>query len=400
MAPTARLIAFALGCAWSAAPATSLLAQRADEGAPGSPVRRLRYTVVGTLVGAALAGAYYSIADRSEPVPCDPLGCALPYLSVSGALTGLFLAREIDAQRRADAPRAGVRDRPRIEPWTLPAMPSALTVRDSLIAVVSDSGVSLFVATPSPRALQRRAAGLRGLRDVALLPGNDRLLISSAVALYATGTVAGVASRLLDGDISAVATGGGEWIAARGRTVTVERPALSAPVRVSLDVGEAVRAAVFDDATASWWVGTDSSLLRLTRAPDGSGALAISERITTGGTVRAIATSPHWIAAALGEGGVAAWQRLGAAGGVSAPVRLQTEPRFAYDVAWYHETLLVAGGTDGLVRISLGPTPAVLGVTRELPFATLVKVDANHNIWVGDRGNGTLNRVRYPDGPR
>ena len=56
--------------------------------------------------------------------------------------------------------------------------------------------------------------------------------------------------------------------------------------------------------------------------------------------------------------------------------------------------------TDGLVRIALDPTPSVLGVSRDLPFATLVKVDANNGIWVGDRGRGTLNRVTYPDPSR
>ena len=92
-----------------------------------------------------------------------------------------------------------------------------------------------------------------------------------------------------------------------------------------------------------------------------------------------------------------AWRRAGSGGGVVTSVRLQSEPRFAYDLAFHNGTLLVAGGTDGLVRIALDPTPTVLGVSRDLPFATLVKVDANNGIWVGDRGRGTLNRVTYPD---
>ncbi len=366
---------------------------RDDEPAAGSPARRIRYTVVGTLIGAALAGAYYSISDKKEPTSCDPLGCALPYLSVSGALTGLFLAREIDAQRRAEMPRAGVRDRLSLASVTLPSMPNGMSVRDTLVAIASDSGISIFAAEAQPRALRRRGVGLRGLREVALLPGNDRLLMSSAVALYGASTTSGPASRLLDGAVSAIASGADGWIAARGSSVAIERTRDGATRRDSIDVGENVQSATYDESTMSWWVGTDSSLLRIEMT---TAALRIAERISTGSPVRAVAASRTWVAAALGEAGVAAWRRLGATGGVVTPVRVQSEPRFAYDLAFYEGTLLVAGGTDGLVRIGLDPVPTVLGVSRDLPFATLVKVDAKNGIWVGDRGKGTLNKVTYP----
>lgn len=392
-----RGLLLAVACSLMVGAASPVLAQRAENEAAGSPVRRLRYTVVGGLVGVALAAGYSSVVDKAVPPSCDPWGCAMPFLSLSGAITGLFLAREIDAQRRAERPRVGVRDRVGLEVAVLPAMPNGMSLRDSLIAIVSDSGVSLFAAEAKPRALRRRGVGLRGLRDVALLPGNERLLVSSDVALYGTSSRSGVASRLLDGAITAIAVGGDGWLAARGAAVTIESPRGGASVRDTIDIGTPATSAAYDESSASWWVGTDSALLRLERTT-GNG-LRIAERFSTDAGVRAIAFSPEWIVAALGEAGVTAWRRI-STGGIIRPVRLQSEPRFAYDLAFHNGTLLVAGGTDGLVRIALDPTPTVLGVSRDLPFATLVKVDAKNGIWVGDRGRGTLNRVTYPDTPR
>lgn len=377
--------------------AAPVLAQRTVDETAGSPVRRLKYTVIGALVGVALAGGYASAVDKAIPPSCDPWGCAMPFLSVSGAITGLFLAREIDAQRRAERPRVGVRDRVGLEYAVLPAMPDGMSLRDSLIAVVSDSGISIFAAEAKPRALRRRGIGLRGLRDVALLPSNARLLVSSDVALYGTSSVSGVAARLLDGAITAIAAGGDGWLAARGAAITVERQRGGAAVRDSINIGTTAGSAAYDESSGSWWVGTDSALFRVEWTTDAQSGLRIAERIATAGGVRAIASSPAWIAVALGEAGVAVWRRGAAGGGIVAPIRLQSEPRFAYDLAFYQNTLLVAGGTDGLVRIALDPTPTVLGVSRDLPFATLVNVDAKNGIWVGDRGRGTLNRVTYPD---
>ena len=387
--------------------APPVLAQRANEAETGSPARRLKYTVVGSLVGAVLAAGYSTVVDKRIPPSCDPWGCAMPYLSLSGALTGLFLAREIDAQRRAERPRVGIRDRVGLESALLPAMPQGMALRDTLIAIASDSGVSLFAAEAKPRALRRRGIGLRGLRDVALLPGNERLLLASDVALYGISTMAGSASRILDGAMTAIAVGGDGWLAARGAAVIVERQRGGNTVRDSIHIGTTAISAAYDERTGSWWVGTDSALLRVDWNADATASaitgvrlsMRVAERIPTDGGVRAIAASKDWVALALGEAGVMAWRRVDSGGGVIAPVRLQSEPRFAYDLAFYNGTLLVAGGTDGLVRIALEPTPTVLGVSRDLPFATLVKVDGKNGIWVGDRGRGTLNRVTYPDTP-
>ena len=359
---------------------------------------RLRYSIIGSLVGSALAGGYYVASDRgARGGQCDPMGCALPYMAVTGAITGLFLARELDAQRRAESPRTGVPERLSLTSVTLPSMPTAMAVNDSLVVVLSDSGASVFAAAPKPRALRRRASALSGLRDVAITPGSDRLLIAGRTALYSVPTDSGPASRLLNGEITAVAAGRNGWGAARGRMLVIESRRGGAIARDSLDVGETIHSIAFDAVDDSWLVGADSALLRVAAGAD---AWSLTGRWPTAGAVRAIATNATWIATAEGESGVTVWRRESLSGGVVTALSLRGEPRFAYDLALQGDELFVAGGTDGLFRVTLGASAVVRSVSRDLPFVTLVRADTRGGLWAGDRGLPGLVRVQTSMPPR
>lgn len=359
---------------------------------------RLRYSIVGSLVGAALAGGYYVASDRGERAgQCDPKGCALPYLAVSGAITGLFLARDIDAQRRADRPRAGTLERLPVFLSALPSMPLSMATRDSMVAVLSDSGVSLYAAVRPPRALQRRATGLSGLRMVEFAPGNEALLIGGQSALYAVGIMAGPARRTLSGEITALAVSDSGWLAARGRTLVVEYRQGGVLTRDSLDVGESVGAAVYDAPTASWMIGTDSALIRVAVR---NGALVQTGRWPSTGPIRAIAAKAQWIATAEGNAGVTVWQRDLMTAGVLAPQRVPDGPQFAYDLTFSDAELFVAGGTDGLFRIALDAAAQVRSVSKELPFVTLVRMGTDGVLWAGDRARAAVVRVETTMPPR
>lgn len=359
---------------------------------------RLRYSIVGSLVGSALAGGYYLASDRgTRSGQCDPKGCALPYMAVSGAITGFFLAREIDAQRRAELPRTGARERLALTSFALPSGPTALSVRDDVVVVLSDSGASLFSAGARPRALRRRASALSGLTDIAITPGGDRLLIAGRTALYSMAIDSGPATRMLNGEITAVASGDDGWSAARGRVLFVESPRGGVLVRDSVAVGETIRAITFDPTDRSWLVGTDSALLRV--SPSGN-AWLVTGRWPTAGAVRAVARSAQWIATAEGESGVTIWRRETLAGGVTSALSLRGDPRFAYDLAFQGEELVVAGGTDGLVRVALGVSAVVRSVSRDLPFVTLIRADAGGGLWAGDRSQPSLVRIHTTMPPR
>jgi len=359
---------------------------------------RLRYSILGSLVGTALAGGFYFASDRGQRSgQCDPKGCALPYLAVSGAITGLFIARELDAQRRAEMPRIGGRKRLSLTSVALPSMPTAMAVTDSLVVVLSDSGASLFTNALKPRALRRRASALSGLRDVAIMPGSARLLLAGRTALYSVATDSGPASRLLDGEVTAVAAGRDGWSAARGPLLVIESRLGGVAVRDSLDVGETILAVAFDAVADSWLVGADSALLRVALRGN---AWSVTGRWRTSGAVRSIASNASWIATAEGEAGVTAWSRESLAGGVVTALSLRGDPRFAYDVAIQGNELFVAGGTDGLFRVALGVSAVVRGISRDLPFVTLIRADASGGLWAGDRGLSSIVRVQTTMPPR
>ena len=98
--------------------------------------------------------------------------------------------------------------------------------------------------------------------------------------------------------------------------------------------------------------------------------------------------------AALGEGGVAVWARADVTGAWSgAPQLVSGEPRFAYDVALLDDALYVAGGVDGVWRISLANgTPVVDGASRQVRFASQLRA-AGGVLWVTDRDEQRVVRL-------
>lgn len=361
--------------------------------------RRLRFSLLGALSGAALAGGYYVVSERGDRAGrCQPWNCALPYLSLGGAISGLFMARELDALKRAETPRTGIRYTWPVREATLLAPPIAFDVRDSLIAVVSDSGAQIVSAVAAPRALRRRATGLTDLRQVAITAGGAsgtaRLLVGSGTSLWETDLVTGPASRAIAGPVDALAASPDATLSASGQRLFLRTGTGDAARLDSLDVGAEVRSLAWDATGRRWWVATDSLLAEVTTTvgESGSGALALSRRVALPAPARGIATSGEWIAVALGDEGIAAWRRESLGAGVVTTARLSGEPRFAYDVAFVDEDLYVAGGVDGVYRVSLSPVVTVLGSSRQFPFATMVRAGGG-GLWVGDRGRGAVIRV-------
>jgi len=364
--------------------------------------RRLaRYSTVGAMTGAGLALGYWAISEGGlRGGACQPLNCALPYLTASGAFAGLFLGRELELQRMALAPREGAILRLAVEAIPLPAEPLALLRRDSLVVIASDSGIVMGTinsggAMPVPRALARRATGLRDARALTWLSPSEtasaRVLLGTATAMWDVPLAGGVSRRVTGGGAMILATSEGPApavVSANGRYLR-RHDAGTAMIRDSVDMGAAIRAVHWDTVAEHWWVATDSALI----GTSASSARPIIQ-LDAGASVRAISTSAAWIVVASGENGVRAWARQSLrAGGVITPQALQGEPRFAYDVAFHRDTLYVAGGVDGVFLVALDPVPRVLGSTRQGGFATLLR-SAPDGMWVGDRGSRALLRIR------
>lgn len=352
----------------------------------------LRTSLIGALSGTVMAMGYYFMSEKGERSSgCQPLDCAMPFLAGSGAIAGLFIGRELDTQRRAFAPRAGETiDFTFAEAATL-SPPTYIDVRDSLVAVVSDSGAQLFSAAPSPKALRRRANGLSALRQVVLVPSRNSLVLGTGSALWEVNQVAGPASRIADGPVDALAASpSGALLSAHAQTIRLRSGFGEMATTDSMTMPSTVTAVAYDSVAQAWWVSTDSTLVQVT---DASGKLAATAiRLILPASARAITTNANWIAAALGDEGIVAWRRSNLTSNSNEPVRVTNEPRFAYDLAFLGEALYVAGGVDGLFQLSLEPMARVVGSSRQLQFATSVRA-GNGVLWVGDRNRQALVRV-------
>lgn len=351
----------------------------------------LRTSLIGAVSGTVMAFGYYFMSEKGERSNgCKPLNCALPFLTTAGAISGLFIGRELDTQRRAFAPRAGERIDFRFDEASLLAAPTYLDVRDTLVAVVSDSGAQLFSATPKPKALRRRAAGLSALRQVALVPARSTIVLGTGTALWEADQITGPATRLADGPVSALAASHDAVLSATGTTLRL-RVGDGATAQVdSITVPLPVTAIAHDSIANAWWVSTDSAVTQFTHT---NGQLSQTQvRLALPASARAITVGAEWIAAALGDEGVIAWRRSELSTASPVPVRVMNEPRFAYDLAFLGESLYVAGGVDGLFQLSLAPVPKVVGSSRQLQFATTVRA-AGGVLWVGDRNRQSIVRI-------
>lgn len=402
MIPARLSTAFALSTACIALPfATTLDAQSRTRmtPAPSQDVaqrgdHRFRYMLGGAAVGGLLSFGYYQLSDRgANSGKCEPLNCALPYLSLSGAIFGLFLAKERSAQRRAESPRLGDAIEFAVSRIDLPSAASDIAVRDSVVVVSTDSGAQVFSAVPRPVGLRRRAAGLSNLRSVALSGAPEaQLLIGTGTALWETPLTTGLVSRLMDGPVDALAANGNTVVAAFGNKVRVLQRG-NGPQRLdSVTVSRPVTGASFDAASGNWWLTSDSLLYTLTVGPSG---VSVREAATFVGQARAVASSANWIAVALGSDGLAVWPRtaLSTGGGVISPIVTRGEPRFAFDLAFVGDDLFVAGGVDGVTRVSLeGGVLRVVGSSRQASYATTI-TSQNGVLWVGDTNGKRVIRI-------
>ncbi len=348
------------------------------------------FSLLGAASGGVLAlGYHYMSQTSSRPGGCRPFSCAMPFLTISGAISGLFISRELDAQRRAESPRVGDVLSFGFSEAAALASPTAIDVRDSLVAVVSDSGAQLFSATASPKALRRRGTGLSNMRQVAIVPTAGSLVFGTSSALWEASLTSGPAARIADGPVDALATSRDAVLSASGRSLRLRRGSGASARYDSLTLDGAVVALAYDSVSTQWWAALDSSIVQVTV---GEAGLRTALTFQVPATARAIATNGEWIAAALGDGGVIAWRRATLGDSTVSPVRVTQEPRFAYDLTFLGDQLFVAGGVDGLFRLSLAPEARVVGSSRQFPFATSIRSQGGA-VWVGDRSRRSVVRV-------
>jgi hypothetical protein len=374
------------------APARQAPAQQApDAPAEERASRRIPRRVVMPFVmgaAAALAASAYFLGNADDPVgSCTGPSCVLPLSVGIGGAVGYLMGREMD-QAHALRYRRGAPLYAAGQQLALPGEPQWLSVGARRGAAGGAGGVQLFSTDGAPRALARRATGIRGVRGVEI--GADAVTVAASTGLYEFAADSAVGARVRDGDIAAVATLGGRRVVGIGDRVEL------APARTDADTiwrprqtGAPVRAMTVDARAGVLWVATDSALLAFTMAGD---TLVQRSSARLRGGARSVRTDGTRVVVAAGERGL--WL-FDTDGGTTARERfLWTGARFAYDALITRERLYVAGGGEGLfVLDARAARGTVLGLARQVGFAVALGEQGDYT-YVLDRAAPAVHRIR------
>ncbi len=269
----------------------------------------------------------------------------------------------------------------------LDLLPDRLTGFSGGAAVVGLGGARIVMRDGTVR---QRASGVRGIEDVAVLPEQDLLVLSTFSNLLTFPVVddarpgrvvdeRGAGSLQVFHDNLAVA--GGDSL----RLLRIERGETDISVATLAEIGNAdyVTDMAFSDFGRIGWVLMGSRLVSYTAALE---RIAEFELPAAGRTVRAQGSQ---LAVAAGSHGV----YLLEAADPAAPRVVQhfDGVRFAYAADLDGDLLYVAAGPEGVAVVDIsGAGPTVVGVAREPRFATDVVVTESGDAWILDREGRSL----------
>ncbi len=346
--------------------------------------RKVVYALAGA-VGGAIAGTVFaslmSLDDQVTPAVATAAG---------GAALGYFLGREQD-RLHALRFRGAAAIRTAASRVELPGSPVALAVAGGTAAVGLSTGFAVVDVTGMPRVTAERARTLAGVTGIALADDTGGVLIAAGSGAYYFPPSGG-GLLLRDGPTSAVAAAANSYYFATGtRVERAPAGADSARAWPGVDVTGRPAALRADARRGILWVADDSGASALRPAGD---SLVVVTRVTLGAGARALALDGDRLAIAFGERAIRFYD-------VATPAapRLAGEwiaPRYVFDVALVGRAAYVAAGPSGVYVLDLGgERPTLLGLARDLGFATRLAVDDGY-VYVLDRSHNELRRTLPP----
>ena len=369
--------------------AASALEAQAPPPAKRTP-RRLIYGLVGAAVGAGAAAFYMSAKDEGvTPGLCSQESCVITFSVGLGTLVGYMVGREFD-QLHVLRYRGRTALRPLDVSAPLTGEPMLLVARDSLVVAGGPGGLQVFSSRDGLTPGATRASGIRGISALDIAGTAAALAVGSPSGTYVYPPRTGPGALIREGEATALAAGG-EWLyLGAGQRILV------APVAADttgnwpgIDAGGRVETLAWDPARGLLWAIVDSLLVAYRPAGD---SLERMGAVAVGGSGRRVAVDGTRIAVASGENGV----RLIDATDPARPSARWHWPdaRFVYDVSMFAQRLYVAAGVEGVYVLDIsGPSPVVLGLARDLGFATALAASGGHT-FVLDRGTNALRRFR------
>jgi hypothetical protein len=358
----------------------------------GRTPRKVVLPFVGAAIGGLASLVYFWGGPNTLPGACSKPACVGLVSLGSGALVGWLVGKEKD-ELHALRYRGGRALRPTTSSLTLTGEPVFLTVDDSVGAAFGVGGVQLFSTDARPRLISVRAPGLLNVTEAALSTSQDRFAITASGGLYRFPLATGQGVRLRPSPAATVTAAGTEYLVGSG--IRVERVPADAPTEsatwpgIALD--DTVRA-LKGGGGGILWALTASSLYALRTAGD---SFSVVSRTPLPSGARRLDVHGAMLAVALGDSGVRFLDIAEAA-----QPRIITDWRgtpFVYDVAIHDGSAYVAAGIDGLARITVGESPRLEGLARELGFIVAVTA-RSPDIWVLDRsGTAVVRKVRMED---
>ncbi len=362
--------------------------------APAAPLaasrripRRIVLPIVMGAAAAAAASAYF-VSKADDPVgSCTGPSCVLPLSVGIGLFVGYLMGREMD-QAYAVRYRRGTPVFTPGQQLTLQGEPQWLSVGPRRGAAGGSGGVQLFTTDGAPKALARRATGIRGVHAVEI--GTNSVTVAATTGLYEFAADSAIGARLRDGDITTVATLNGRRVVGVGdRLEVAPAPGARDTTWRAQAAGAPVRAMTADGRTRVLWVATDSALLAYELS--GDSLLRLSSARLRGGA-RTVRTDGTRVVVAAGERGLWLFDVDNAA--IARERFVWTGARFAYDALITRERLYVAGGGEGLfVLDARALRGTVLGLARQVGFAVALGEQGDYT-YVLDRTAPAVHRIK------
>ena len=350
--------------------------------------RRLVYGLIGAGVGAAAAGFYMSVhKDGVTPGLCSQNSCMLTFSLGLGTLVGYTVGREFD-QLHALRYRGRAALRPVHVSAGLSGEPTLLAVRDSLVVVGGPGGLQVFTSQAGLRPAGTRAAGIRGISALDIGSRSAALVVGSASGFYLYPPQSGPGLLVREGEATAAAAAGDRfYLGVASRIEVVPADADTSGGWPGVEAGGRVITLAWDAERTLLWALVDSSLVAFRPAGD---SLERVGTLAVGTGARRLAISGHRIAVASAENGA---QMVDAADPARPLSRWRwTDARYVYDVSLAGERMYVASGIEGVFVLDVsGAEPSVIGLARELGFATALAADREHT-FVLDRSTNALRR--------
>ena len=342
--------------------------------------RKIWYALIGA---AVVGGVTFALTNNNERGigNCTDQTCVTAVTTAMGGLVGYLVGRDIDSKRERRF-AAGPSLEYEFQNIPLQLVPDRMTAFPGGAAVVGLGGARIVMRDGT---MTLHGRGVRGIEDVAVLPSSNILILSTPRSLLAfpvrdehgQGTViderGGGTMEAIRDNLAVAGVDSLRLLALHMRDEVVDAETLA-----GFESFDYVADMAYSPFSGLTWVLTDDLLTAYNSDLEMVGELLLP---AIGRSVRAHGSR---LVVAAGTNGAFV---VDATDPEDARVVGEfTGMRFAYAADLDGDLLYVAGGNEGVAVVDMsGSEPRVVGIAREVRFASDVIVAGESDVWILDR---------------